>query len=311
MGDPNGFLLQHGYSILFALVLADQLGVPLPAIPFLIAAGAIARDGPMDLFLVMSVSVIASVAARAVWYEAARRGRGDVLTLVCRLSLEPDRCARSARDFFTNWGAAALLIANFMPGFAGVVVQPIAAIAGMSRVRFYALNTIGAVLWVAAFVGLGYGFSTSVEGVLQLVVRFGVSGMQLLAVVCVMYIGWKLARRQWFYHELRMARITPEELKSLLDAAQPVVVLDLRHTMEFAADPGIIPGALRMTPEELDRRFDEIPSHQDVVLYCSCPNEASSARSALRLKNRGIERVRPLEGGLQGWRDRGYPLASF
>jgi rhodanese-related sulfurtransferase len=66
-----------------------------------------------------------------------------------------------------------------------------------------------------------------------------------------------------------------------------------------------------MTPEELDRRFDEIPSHQDVVLYCSCPNEASSARSALRLKNRGIERVRPLEGGLQGWRDRGYPLASF
>ena len=310
MGDPNGFLLQHGYSILFALVLVDQLGIPLPAIPFLIAAGAIARDGPLDLFLVMSIGVIASVAAHTVWYEAARRGRGDVLTLVCRLSLEPDRCARSARDFFTSWGAAALLIANFMPGFAGVVVQPIAAIAGMSRLRFFALNTIGAALWVAAFVGLGYGFSTSVEEVLQLVVRFGVSGMQLLAVVCVLYIGWKIVRREWLYHELRMARITPEELKRRLDSAEPLVVLDLRHTMEFSIEPGGIPGALRMTPEELDRRFEEIPTHQEVVLYCSCPNEASSARSALRLMRRGIERVRPLEGGLQGWRERGYPLVT-
>jgi membrane protein DedA with SNARE-associated domain/rhodanese-related sulfurtransferase len=310
MGDANGFLLQHGYAVLFALVLADQLGVPLPAIPFLIAAGAIARAGQLDLFLVMSVAVFASVAAHTVWYEAARHGRGDVLTLVCRLSLEPDRCARGARDFFTSWGAAALIIANFMPGFAGVVVQPIAAIAGMSRPRFFALNFLGAALWVAAFVGLGYGFSASVEDILQLVVRFGVSGMQLLVVLCGVYIVWKVVRRQLLYRELRMARITPEELKRRLDAAEPTVIIDLRHAMEFATEPGGIPGSLRVTPEELEVRFSEIPTHGEVVLYCSCPNEASSARSALRLKRHGVERVRPLEGGIQRWRELGYPLVG-
>jgi membrane protein DedA with SNARE-associated domain/rhodanese-related sulfurtransferase len=308
MGAPNGFLLQHGYAVLFVLVLLDQLGVPLPAIPFLVAAGAIARTSALSVSVVMGLAVFASVAAHSVWYEAARRGRGDVLKLVCRLSLEPDLCARGARDFFTRWGSAAILIANFMPGFAGVVIQPIAAFAGMSRRRFLALNLLGAVLWVAAFVGLGYGFNTSVESILQLVVRFGVSGMQLLAALCAIYIGWKLVRRQLLYRELRIARITPEELKRRLDAAEPVVVLDLRHSMEFVKDPGRIPGSLRMTPEELEIRFAEIPAHQDVVLYCSCPNEASSARSALRLKRRGVERVRPLQGGITAWRALGFPL---
>ena len=269
MGDSSGFLLRHGYSITFALVLADQIGIPLPAVPILIAAGAFAGAGQLDPFAVASVAVIASVAAHSVWYEAARRGRGDVLGLVCRLSLEPDLCARGARDLFARWGAGALLIANFVPGFAGVVAQPIAATTGMSRRRFLALSLLGAMLWVSAFVGLGYIYTARVESVLEVVARLGVSGLQLLAAILAVYIGWKLLRRQLVYRELRLARITPEELKRRLDAGEPTVVLDLRHLMEFAADPGVIPGALRMSPEELDERFGDIPGDQEIVLYCT------------------------------------------
>ena len=304
------FLLRHGYSVLFVLVLIDQLGAPIPATPVLIAAGAYAADGQLDLIRITALTVVASVGAHLFWYELARRSRDDILGLLCRVSLEPDYCARHAREVFTRWGTGTLVLASFMPGFIGVAAQPIAATVGMRRRTFLALNVIGSFAWVTVCTGLGYIFSARVEEVMQIGARFGATGLELIGALFVLYLIWKLVKRRLLYRRLRVARISAEELKRRLDAAEPTFILDLRHALEIAAQPGMIPGALRMSLDDLDQRHAEIPADQEVVIYCTCPNEFASARAALQLKRRGFDNVRPLEGGLAAWVALGYELAQ-
>jgi membrane protein DedA with SNARE-associated domain len=262
------FILHHGYLVVGVVAFVDQFGIPFPAVPFLVAAGALARSGHLSLLSVGLVAVTAAIAAHAIWYEAGRRGRGDVLGFMCRLSLEPDVCVRRAHNFFARWGAGALVLSNLVPGV-GVVAQPIAGILRMSRALFLGLNLLGALLWASLPLALGYWFSAQVESILVAGAQLGGSAVLLLAGAFVAYIGWKLLKRRILYRELRLARITPEELWQRLKQPGPLVVLDLRHQLEFAGDPRTIPGALRMSPEELEQRYSEIPRDREVVLYCS------------------------------------------
>ena len=299
------FLLNHGYLVIAVVSFVDQFGIPFPAYPFLVAAGALARSGQLTLLPAGLVAVTAAIVAHSIWYEAARGGRGDVLGFMCRVSLEPEACVQRAHDVFARWGAGALVLSNLVPGV-GVVTQPIAGILRMSRPLFLGVNLLGAVMWAGLPLVLGYWFSAQVESLLEAAAQLGNSVVALVAGAFVAYLGWKMLSRRILYRELRLARITPDELLQRLEQKEPLVVLDLRSQLEFVGDPHVIPGALRMSPEELDRRSSEIPRDRDVVLYCSCANEAASARSALRLKRRGITRVRPLAGGFPAWRAKGY-----
>jgi rhodanese-related sulfurtransferase len=139
-------------------------------------------------------------------------------------------------------------------------------------------------------------------------------GGRLGLVIALAFAGWlalKWYQRRLFLKRLWVARIAPRELKSLMDAGEEVVVVDLRHPLDFEADPVVIPGALRLGAEDLEAEDPGIPREREIVLYCNCPNEATSARVALSLHRRGIWRVRPLDGGLSGWRAAGLPLASL
>jgi rhodanese-related sulfurtransferase len=112
--------------------------------------------------------------------------------------------------------------------------------------------------------------------------------------------------RRRLLRELVIARITPEELKLKRDAGQDILIMDVRHSLDFEADPHVIPNALRIPSEQPE--IHDIPAGREVVVYCTCPNEYSSAQVAIRLRQRDITRVRPLDGGLHAWRDRGYPV---
>jgi rhodanese-related sulfurtransferase len=139
------------------------------------------------------------------------------------------------------------------------------------------------------------------------------SAFLLVVLVIAALTAWlvrKYARRQRFLRDLRMARISPEELMQKLDRHEPVTVIDLRHSLDFLPEPYTIPGALRIPMEDLDKRNREIPRQQEVVLYCTCPNEASSAMTAVKLRKYGVTKVRPLQGGFHTWRRLGFPLES-
>lgn len=301
------FLADHGAAVIFWVVFVEQLGVPLPAIPLLIAAGALVGAGKMSLATALLVPVAASLPPDLAWYYLGRLKGGRVLGFLCRLSLEPDSCVRDTENLFHRYGPRGLLLAKFIPGFS-TVAPPLAGIVGMSAATFALYDIGGTLIWTAVSAGIGALFSNQLE---QLVGLFDQAGGLLLAILLAGmagFIAYKFYHRQKFLRHLRMAKISVEELKRRMDAGDAISVVDVRHPLALELDPETIPGAINFTLEEIEHRHQEIPRDRDIVLYCSCPNEVSSARTAFLLKKKGIHRVRPLEGGLDAWRERKFPV---
>jgi membrane protein DedA with SNARE-associated domain len=268
MQETLDFLTRHGYALLFLWVFSEQVGVPLPAAPALLAAGALAGAGRLSLLGVVAVAFIASMGADSLWYEIGRRKGGRVLNFLCRISLEPDSCVRRTEEAFARHGARSLLVAKFVPGLS-TVAPPLAGIFRMRLRRFVLFNSLGSLVWIGTFVGAGYAFGGQIE---RLAARASGTGgwffLGLIAALAIYALGKYLQRRR-FIATLRVSRITPEELKGRLDAGEDIVVVDLRHSMDFEAEPEKIPGALHFKPEELEQRHEEIPRDREVVLYCA------------------------------------------
>ncbi len=268
MDDVFRFLVQHGYAVLFVWVAAEQIGFPLPAIPLLLAGGALAGAGRLNLGLVIGSAVLASLVSDMAWYEVGRRKGMKVLNLLCRMSLEPDSCVRRTEDIFARHGVRSLLVAKFVPGLS-TAAPPLAGIFRMRRLRFVLFNGAGAVIWAGVFAGLGLLFSDQLERLAGQVARLGAWLAAILMGGLIAYILWKYVNRQRFLRRLRIARITPEELKQKLDAGEEMMIVDLRHSMDFEAEPHVIPGAMRLSADDLDGRHHEIPRDRDIILYCT------------------------------------------
>src|SRR5260370_4553780 len=223
-----GFLLRNAYALTLAWVFIDQLGAPLPAAPVLLAAGALARTGKLQVTAVVFIGALASLLAHVAWYEAGKRGGRGILKALCRLSLEPDACVRRTEDLFVRHGMKTLVVSNFIPAL-GLVAQPLAAIAGVSRLRFLALNAVGSLLWSVTWTGVGWFVRPELKTLSSRAPGLGATLVALIAVVVVVYIGGKLWQRRRVLQDLRMARITAEELKQKMDDWEKIVLVDLRH----------------------------------------------------------------------------------
>jgi len=254
--------------MLFAWVAAEQIGFPVPAIPLLLAAGALAGAGKLNLELVIGTAVLASILSDMAWYEVGRRKGMKVLNLLCRMSLEPDSCVRRTEDIFASHGVRSLLVAKFVPGLT-TAAPPLAGIFRMRRSRFVFFDAVGAAIWAGAFAGLGWLFSDRLERLAVQAARLGTWVLVILLTSLAAYVLWKYVHRQLFLRRLRIARITPEELKQKLDAGEDVMIVDLRHSMDFEAEPHVIPGAMRVSADDLEGRHHEIPRDRDVILYCT------------------------------------------
>lgn len=303
------YITQYGYLIIFFGVLGEQLGVPLPAMLLLIVGGALSGLGELNLALVFFITVVAALIGDTVWFNIGRRRGFQVLGFLCRISLEPDSCVSGAKGIFLRNGARSLLIAKFVPGFS-TFAPPLAGATGMPLARFLIFDALGSLIWVGTFAGLGYVFSERLEQLVNYATNFGWWFGAVVVGGLVAYIAWKFIARQKLLRGLRVARIAPEELKELLDAGDEVLIVDLRDALDFDSHPHLILNAVRIPPDELEARHEELPRDRDLILYCTCPNEITSARTALRLHRRGLTRVRPLHGGLEGWRRLKFPLHS-
>jgi membrane protein DedA with SNARE-associated domain/rhodanese-related sulfurtransferase len=261
----------------------------------------------MNLFAALALAIVAAAAADFGWYWLGRWRGVSVLRLICRISLEPDSCVRKTQTTFGRRGARALIVAKFVPGL-NTVAAPLSGISRMRWQRFVIFEALGTILWTTAYIGTGYVFSGQLELVADHLAFLGSRLFALLAAALAGYIVFKYSNRQHFLRALRIARITAEELKQRMDAGEDVVIVDLRSALEVEAEPDTIPGAVRMDAADLEEAFEVIPRDREIVLFCSCPNEATSARVALRLRALGITQIRPLADGLAAWRRRGFPL---
>lgn len=303
----RALLLQHGYSFVFVYVFGVTAGVPVPADPLLVAMGAMIGDHRYSLFLSFATAVAAALAGDLIWYEAGRRRGRAVLGLLCRFSLEPDSCVRSTEHAFARRGARALLFAKFVPG-ASLVSMPLAGAIRMPRSRFLLADAAGSSLWALAWLLAGFFLHRQVDVAMQWLGLFGRRAGIILVCLAALYVGMKYFQRWRFLRQVRINRITPQELRMLIEAGEPVTIIDLRHPADVAREGVRVPGALVVSPEDLRARANEIPPDQEIVLYCSCPNEATSARVALQLRRAGIRRIRPLAGGIEAWRALQLPL---
>jgi rhodanese-related sulfurtransferase len=200
-----------------------------------------------------------------------------------------------------------VVVAKFIPGLS-TLAPPLAGSSGVSPSRFFLFDGIGSLLYGGSFILLGVLFSRQLEQVLGALASLGGGALAVLVGLFALYIGYKYFQRYRLLRELRMSRITVDELHQKQEAGENPMVLDLRSHSELKQNPSLIPGALHMTMDEVESRQTELPRDRDIVLYCSCPNEVSSARAALLLHRRGIRRVRPLLGGIDAWRERDYPM---
>lgn len=268
MDEALEFLRHHKYLVLFGFVFAEQIGLPLPALPVLLAAGALVRGGELHGGLALAVAVAAAVASDVAWYELGRRQGGRVLGWLCRISLEPDSCVRRTEELFHRHGARSLLIAKFVPGY-NTAAPPLAGVFGMRFHRFLFYDVLGAALWIFTFAALGWAFGPQIEALLAEGAALGGRAVAILAGAFALYLAIKYVDRRRFLRRLQLARITPEELKERLDRGDDVVVVDLRHSLDFAASPATVPGARRIPVEELSERDGDLPRDRDVILFCT------------------------------------------
>jgi membrane protein DedA with SNARE-associated domain/rhodanese-related sulfurtransferase len=305
MEDVVRLIEQFGLLAVFFTVLLDEGGLPIPASPLLAVAGALTARGELDLAALIAAAVAGSVIADNGWYWLGRAQGRRVLGFLCKLSLSPDSCVRDTETLFVRVGPSALLFAKFIPALGNVTI----ALAGITRVPFAVflpLEIAGATIYLGTPILLGRIFHNAVSELLDTLERLGVIGVAILAVALIFYLFIRWWQRLLFIRQLRMDRITVEELVALLDNEKKPLLLDVRS--RAARAEGIIPGAIPAHPTEMHPTLQHHDRNAEIVVYCACPNEATAAVAAKHLKAAGFKRIRPLLGGVEAWAMAGHKL---
>lgn len=297
---------EFGLAFVFLNVLVEQIGLPVPAYPTLVVAGASLAISPGATATVLVVGVAAALIADTFWYATGRRYGMRVLRTLCRVSLSPDSCVAQTENIFARFGPASMIFAKFIPGFASVAT----AMAGAVRLRYWKFilfDTMGATLWVGLALLLGRIFRDAIVDVLETLTSLGRYGLGIVLVALVAYVLSKWWRRRQFVRQLRMDRVTVDELRRMMDEERAGTILDVRSALTQQAS-GRIPGARRIDMMRIEAGIEGVARDGEVIVYCACPNEASAVKVAQKLRELGFKRVRPLHGGIDAWIAAGHDV---
>src|SRR5437016_8417278 len=260
-------LTSHPYIVLFLSGLLERVGAPLFSSPVLIGAGALAATGHMRFDLGVWIALLACIPGDILWYELGRSKGDSVLSVLCRISFEPDSCVRRSKLLFEKGVTRTVLFSKWVPGISHIV-PAIAGLTKVKRERFIIADALGSALWIIGLMMLGYlplqqsfgsGLGTAVG---PIVFEAGV-------VVLVATSGIKYIRKRQFIRDLYKARITPEELRQLMDSNESILILDLRHPLDSITDPRTLPGAFRVLPEDVADKVATLAGKGEIVLYCT------------------------------------------
>lgn len=306
MQSAIAILEHHILWVVFLNLLLTQAGLPLPVLPSLLTAAALAGHDPRQIGEVVAAGLAGALLGDLVPYWYGRHFGRRVLSLLCRISFSPDFCVNRTETAFAKVGPWTLVFAKFIPGVSPVSV----AMAGITRMPlplFALLDGIGKLLFVGTGVALGVIFQNAIASVLTTLTEFGKFGVGAVAAALAIYVLGKWGRRRLFIRQLRMDRISVDELHHLIGEGRDVMILDVRPKEVRELD-GVIPGALAAHPADSDPVVDGYPRDLEIVIYCDCPNEASAAIAAKHLKRAGFKKIRPLRGGFDAWIEAGHPL---
>jgi len=298
-------LSHDGVWIVGANVLLQQLGLPIPAVPTLMVAGALAGAGRLNGAGAFALAIFASLIADLLWFWAGRRYGYPVLRLLCRVSLSPDTCVRQTEGIFERWGFFSVVLSKFVPGFS-TVAPPIAGALHMHVAAFIVASAASAALWAGVAMLTGWVFGAQIDLLLAWMATHIALAALALALLVGAYVSVKFAQRWRRARHVDTAAIGIAELRDALNRDSPPFMIDVGTRLAQQARPHIAGAAL--LDLDLIARLDDFPRDRDIVLYCNCPNEASARRAAEILLRRGYRRARLLQGGLDAWISAGYPV---
>ena len=261
-------IAQYGVPFLFANVLLEQLGLPVPAYPSLVVAGALAAQGAINFPRLAIAVLVACVVPDTLWFLLGRRHGSFMLKLVCKVSLSPDTCVRQTEGMFERYGLKSLLFSKFIPGFS-MVAPPLAGSLRTPLPLFLMYDAGGSIIWAGAALVLGAAFRNTVDRALRLLQALGARALLVIGAGLALFILAKWWQRRRFYKALRVARITPEELRTMMSRGETPLVFDVRGKTGRERDPRRIPGALVLDLPELDEQVVGLPRDGEIVLYCT------------------------------------------
>ena len=299
------------YPTILLAVFANQLCLPVPAVLFLITAGALVGSGSLNFSIVVLVGVVGSLVADYGWFMAGRWGGFRVVRTLCAFSANGQRSAVRARTLFARWGLPGLVFSKFVPGLDGLM-PPLAGALKVTTVLFLLFDAMGALFWSAGYCFLGYLFSDRLNVVAAMVA--GTSKILAIVLACVLcYLLWRAWELLRTIRQLQLRTISPTLLHEKVQAGDRIAVLDLLD-VEGQEDPAIvagIPGAARISPTPLRSSAQvRVPTDVQLVLCCSSRNQITSARTAVLLRRKGITNVWVLGGGLKAWRELDLPVTT-
>ncbi len=294
----NQNLSENAVVVVFANVLLQQIGLPIPAVPTLLLAGSLAAT-PGGLGAILAAAIVASVIADWIWYAVGKVFGYRVLAGLCKLSINPGSCVSQTEARFLRWGISSLVIAKFIPGFS-TVAPPIAGALRMKLPGFLLAAAAGASLWGGLAIGAGWLMRDAVQvAMAALEQRLGQATPLFLLVIGV-WLGWKLWQKYRFRKLGSIPHITVDELIQAMDGDTRPLLLDLRGAT-MVAEAGPIPGAVVAEHDFLQDAVGDWPKHQPIVTLCACPEDAGAIQAARQLMKAGYLSVRPLAGGYDAW----------
>ena len=299
MASLSHLIHTYGALIVFGIVLLEQIGLPIPAFPVLIIAGALAVDKGANWPLYLAASIAACLISDYFWFRAGRYYGKRILKLLCKISLSPDYCVSQTEDNFNRWGPKALVVAKFIPGF-NTIAPPLAGAMGTTTQRFLWLSMAGGLLWSGVGMGLGAWFHGSVDDVISWFETLGSTALMVVGALLALFVLFKYIERRRNLGAAKLPRITTAELKSLLEAGDDPLIVDARGVTARQLEQGI-PGALVYGDTVPERLMASLDRDRHIVIYCSCPNDVTAAQVAKTFLANGFHRARPLRGGLDAW----------
>ncbi|HMF75716.1 MAG TPA: VTT domain-containing protein [Bryobacteraceae bacterium] len=303
-------ITHHEYSILFALIFAEAIGLPVPAaLALLIAGGAGARD-PAQLGFVLLTALSAMLLGDILMFLLGRHTGWWLLGILCKISLNPESCILRSAESFHRRGRIMLVFAKFVPGI-NTMAPPLAGSMNMQFPQFLALDLAGASLYTLAYCGVGLLFSDSLAALTNGYQSAGRLLVWVVALLITVYFGYHMLLLLKAGTLSYVPRVSASEIARRLYSGLPhdMAVFDVRSHGYYSKRASRIKGSVRLEPNLLPQQIESLPKDKEIIIYCSCQREATSLHVARILQQHGC-RSSVIKGGLRAWKKGGFPLET-
>lgn len=293
----------YGLWLVFLITLLQSVGLPLPAFVVLIVTTAVTPPTTANIIALILTGSLGTLSGDFILYFTGKKYGTGILGKLCKISISPDSCVRGTGDLFDRYGAPALTIVKFIPGLS-TLAPVVAGVYAMQATLFALFSSIAAFIYIGAAVTLGSVFRHEVDGVISAISHYGKLGGLFSVVLFGLYLLFKWLRRYRLIRQFETDRVTVNDLINLMDGEYSPVILDARP-MDQRTKNGFIPGSVSIDENSLNDIAGQYAQHEEIIIYCSCPNEITAARYAEKLRKVGLKRIRPLIGGIDAWAESG------